>query len=111
MSAGKPPLGTILASFFNDYLKLQRGLRPNSITSYADAMRLLLQFAGSTGKKKVTQLSLDDLNADVVCQFLNSLEEISGGSARSGRKRQPFSRNSYPTKGQDIHLTDRFSSA
>ena len=45
MSASTPLLGTILASFFNDHLKLQRGLRPNSITSYADAMRLLLQFA------------------------------------------------------------------
>ena len=54
MSASTPLLGTILASFFNDYLKIQRGLRPNSITSYADAMRLLLQFAAVTGKKKVT---------------------------------------------------------
>lgn len=33
MSAGSPLLGAILASFFNDHLKLQRALRPNSITS------------------------------------------------------------------------------
>ena len=66
MSASTPLLGAILASFFNDHLKLQRGLRPNSITSYADAMRLLLQFAAATGKKKVTRLGLDDLDADVV---------------------------------------------
>ena len=32
-------LGSILTSFFHDHLKLQKGLRPNSITSYADAMR------------------------------------------------------------------------
>ena len=48
MSASTPLLGAILASFFNDHLKLQKGLRPNSITSYADAMRLLLQFAAAT---------------------------------------------------------------
>ena len=53
MSISKPLLGATLASFFNDHLKLQRGLRPNSITSYADAMRLLLQFAAATSKKKV----------------------------------------------------------
>ena len=38
MSLSTPTLGSILASFFNDYLKLQKGLRPNSITSYADAV-------------------------------------------------------------------------
>jgi integrase/recombinase XerD len=70
-----PSLGSILVSFFNDYLKLQRGLRPNSITSYADATRLFLQFAAALHKKKVTRLSLDDLEAEVVSQFLNSLEE------------------------------------
>src|SRR5215471_5731852 len=56
-----PLLGSILESFFSDYLNLQRGLRPNSITSYADAMRLFLQFAVATSKKKITQLVLDDL--------------------------------------------------
>ena len=70
MSASTPLLGTILASFFNDHLRLQRGLRPNSITSDADAMRLLLQFAAATGQQKVTQLGLDDLTAEVVCRFL-----------------------------------------
>jgi hypothetical protein len=57
MSAGKPPLGTILASFFNDYLKLQRGLRPNSITSYADAMRLLCSSLGQLARRKSPNLA------------------------------------------------------
>ncbi len=80
MRGSTPVLGAILASFFNDHLKLRRGLRPNSITSYADAIRLLLQFAAATGKKKVTQLGLDDLDADVVCRFLNSLEKTRGNA-------------------------------
>src|SRR5665213_3403276 len=68
-----PALGSLLASFFNDHLKLERGLRPNSITSYADAMRLLLQFAAVTGRKKITQLSLDDLGAEIVQTKLGNL--------------------------------------
>ena len=100
MSASTPLLGTILASFFNDHLKLQRGLRPNSITSYADAMRLLLQFAAATGKKKVTQLGLDDLNADVVCRFLNSLEESRSNAAQSRNQRLAALRTFFEYIGQ-----------
>jgi len=50
-------------------------------------MRLLLQFAAATGKKKVTQLGLDDLHADVVCRFLNSLEESRSNAAQSRNQR------------------------
>ena len=87
MSLSTPTLGSILASFFNDYLKLQRGLRPNSIKSYADAMRLLLQFAAANGKKRITQLGLDDLDGDLVTQFLNSLGESRGNAAQSRNQR------------------------
>jgi len=100
MSASTPLLGTILASFFNDHLKLQRGLRPNSITSYADAMRLFLQFAAANGKKKVTQLGLDDLHADVVCQFLNSLEESRSNAAQSRNQRLASLRTFFGYIGQ-----------
>ena len=66
MNTDTPPLGATLESFFTDYLKLQRGLRPNSIKSYADAWRLFLQFAAETSGKKVTELRLDDLHANAV---------------------------------------------
>ena len=100
MSGCTPVLGAILESFFNDYLKLQRGLRPNSITSYADAMRLFLQFAAATGKKKVTQLGLDDLDAGVVCQFLNSLEEGRSNTAQSRNQRLAALRTFFEYVGQ-----------
>jgi integrase/recombinase XerD len=87
MSLNTPPLGSILTSFFNDYLKFQKGLRPKSITNYADAMRLLLQFAAATSKKRITQLSLDDLDADLVTQFLNFLEESRSNAAQSRNQR------------------------
>jgi len=67
-------LGSMLTSFFDNHLRLQKGLRPNTITSYADAMRLLLQFSAANRKKKVIQLSLDDFDTGIVYQFLNSLE-------------------------------------
>jgi integrase/recombinase XerD len=95
-------LGSILASFFNDYLKLQRGLRPNSITSCADGMRLFLQFAAVSSKKNVTQLGLDDLEADVVCQFLNSLEESRRNSSQSRNQRLAALRTFFEYVGQQF---------
>jgi len=38
-------------------------------------MRLFLQFAAKAFGRKITQLGLDDLDADTVSRFLNSLEE------------------------------------
>jgi site-specific recombinase XerD len=93
-------LARSLTSFFNDYLKLQRGLRPNSITSYADAMRLFLQFAAASSKKNVTQLSLHDLEPDVVSQFLNSLEESRSNSAQSRNQRLAALRTFFEYIGQ-----------
>ena len=81
MNPGSPLLGAVLTSFFNDHLKLQKGLRPNSITSYADAMRLLLQFVAMAGRKKITQIGLDDLDADVVSRFL----ELPGRESKQRR--------------------------
>ncbi len=75
-----PTLGALLHSFFADYLKLQRGLRPNSLRSYADAMRLFLQFASTTLARKVTLLTLDDLSADLVFKFLSALEKTRGNA-------------------------------
>jgi len=100
MNVSAPPLGAILASFFNDYLKLQKGLRPNSITSYADAMRLLLQYVAKAGPKKITQLGLDDLDADVVSHFLNSLEETRCNAAQSRNQRLAALRSFFEYVGQ-----------
>jgi integrase/recombinase XerD len=87
MTTGISMLGPVLASFFNDHLKLQKGLRPNSITSYADAMRLFLQFAAKVTGKRITRLEIDDLNADAVSGFLNSLEEDRGNAVQSRNQR------------------------
>jgi integrase/recombinase XerD len=80
-------LGSLLHSFFDDYLKTQKGLRPNSLKSYADAMRLFLQFASKTLERKITNLTIDDLNADLVSSFLNSLEESRGNAVQSRNQR------------------------
>jgi integrase/recombinase XerD len=109
MSASTAALGSILASFFNDYLKLQKGLRPNSITSYADAMRLFLQFAAKGAEKKITQLGLDDLDADAVSGFLNALEESRNNAVQSRNQRLAALRVFFEYVGQ--RFPDRLGQA
>lgn len=93
-------LGAILMSFFNNYLRLQRGLRPNTISSYADAMRLLLQFAARIRKKKVIHLGLDDFDTGIVYQFLNSLEEGRRNAIQSRNQRLAVIRAFFAYVGQ-----------
>lgn len=100
MNASVAVLGSLLASFFNDHLKLRKGLRPNSITSYADAMRLFLQFAAKAAEKKITKVGLDDLDADTVSSFLNSLEENRSNSVQSRNQRLAALRAFFEYVGQ-----------
>jgi integrase/recombinase XerD len=94
--------GVILASFFSDHLRLQRGLRPNSITSYADAIRLFLQFAAESTGKRITQLGWDELDVEIVSRFLNSLEERRGNKAQSRNQRLAAIRTFFEYVGQRL---------
>jgi site-specific recombinase XerD len=104
-----PTVGSILYSFFNDYLKLQKGLRPHSLRSYADALRLFLQFVSKELAHKITLLSLDDLTADHVCRFLNFLEEARANSVRSRNHRLSALRTFFEFIGRQ--LPDRLAQA
>ena len=68
-------LGRVTYSFFLDYLPVQKGLRPASIRSYRDTLRLFLQFAASDAQRKVARLTLQDLTFVRVKAFLQYLEE------------------------------------
>jgi integrase/recombinase XerD len=109
MSASTTALGSVLTSFFNDHLKLRKGLRPNSITSYADAMRLFLQFTAKTAGKKITQLGLDDLDAGAVSTFLNALEGDRKNAVQSRNQRLAALRVFFEYLGQ--RFPDRLGQA
>jgi len=67
-------LGSIIYSFFKDYLIIQKGLRPASIKSYRDTIRLFLQFVAADSGRKITRLVLEDLTFKRVKDFLQHLE-------------------------------------
>lgn len=67
-------VGQVLFSFFEDHLKVQKGLRPGSIKSYRDTIKLFLVFVARACRKPVTRLALADLSSQRVLEFLQMIE-------------------------------------
>jgi integrase/recombinase XerD len=80
-------LGPLLYAFFEDYLKTQKGLRPASIASYRDTLRLFLCFVAKERRRPLTRLSLADLTKERVLRFLRHLEEERGNAIRTRNQR------------------------
>jgi len=83
----KTDLGPLLYSFFEDYLKCQKGLRPSSLKSYRDSLRLFLLFLAEKTGHKVSRLVLADLTCSQVLAFLQSLETDRRNQVRTRNQR------------------------
>ena len=73
--------------FFEEHLVSQRGLSPNTVLSYRDAFKLLLQFAVRQRRKECTDLTVDDLTPQLIRQFLEDIERTrkNGAGTRNVR--------------------------
>jgi len=80
-------LSTLLEIFFTDRLMRQRQASQHTINSYRDTFCLLLTFAQSSLRKEPSKLTITDLNATFIGEFLNYLEEKRGNSARTRNTR------------------------
>jgi len=80
-------LGRLLESFFRQYMLVQRRASPETISSYRDSMRLLITFASDRIAKPPNQLSIEDLDRDMVLLFLDHLEEKRHNSIRTRNTR------------------------
>ncbi len=60
-----------------------KGLRPGSVRSYRDTIRLLLVFVAAQKRCRITRLTLDDLTCERVIAFLRHLEEERGNHIRT----------------------------
>jgi len=81
------PAGQVLHSFFADHLITVKGLRPASVRSYRDTIRLFICFAAADKGCKITRLTLGDLTYDQVVRFLRHLEHDRGNHIRTRNQR------------------------
>jgi integrase/recombinase XerD len=76
-------LAPTLQAFFTDRLTHQLGASAHTIAAYRDAWRLLLPFAAARTGVAPTKLDIADLDAGLVGEFLNHLENERGNSIRT----------------------------
>lgn len=87
MRAPEIAFPALLQDFFLRRLIGQRGVSARTVESYRDAFELLLTFAGRRTGKLPSALSLADLDAPLVLDFLDHLESERGNSARTRNAR------------------------
>jgi integrase/recombinase XerD len=78
---------SLLQQFFLQRLTQQLNASPRTITAYRDTFRLLLAYAEKRLHKNPVDLTLDDLKAPFVLEFLNHLEVERHNSIRSRNAR------------------------
>jgi len=77
----------LLQHFFTDRLCKQLEASPNTIAGYRDTFRLFLRFACEKRRKAPTKLWIEDLDAELVGDFLTHVETARRNSARSRNTR------------------------
>ncbi|MFA7337084.1 MAG: tyrosine-type recombinase/integrase [Candidatus Obscuribacterales bacterium] len=80
-------LGDVLQSFLLDYLPVQKGLRPATIKSYRDVLRLFLGYVSQESKCRLTKLEPSYFTMERSVKFLKWLEEDRHNSVRTRNHR------------------------
>jgi integrase/recombinase XerD len=76
-------IGPLLQSFFVEYLCNQKRVSPQTIASYRDTFRLLLEFIRDKQRIEPAAVSIKDLDVEVILSFLDHLERTRHNSIRS----------------------------
>lgn len=77
----------LLQRFFTERLLQQQAASPRTVAAYRDAFRLLLGYAEDQCHKSAAQLTLLDIDADLIVGFLAHLEEERHNTVRSRNAR------------------------
>lgn len=88
-------VGPLLQIFFTDHLIAQRRLSPQTISSYRDTFRLLLQFVHREIGIEPASLPISALDADTILAFLNGLEKERSNAVNSRNLRLTAIRSFY----------------
>lgn len=76
-------LPALIERYFSDRLIRQRQVSANTVASYRDTFRLLFRFAQAHLGKAPSSLNLEDIDARLVCAFLDDLEAHRSSSTRT----------------------------
>src|SRR5712692_11465487 len=81
------PIAPHISTFLRERLPQQRGARPHSCDSYAYSFQLLFEFASQRVGLRPSALTLEQIDAPLVMDFLASLETERGNSSTTRNAR------------------------
>lgn len=74
------PIAPLITGFLREHMPRQRGLSPHSCDTYAHSFKLLFAFAAHRLRTRPSQLTLEEIDADMVLAFLGYIERERGNS-------------------------------
>lgn len=75
------PLAPLITSFLRDYMPHQRGYSPQTCDTYAVSFKLLLEYAAKKTAMRPSRLSIEQLDAPLIVDFLTHIEQERGNGA------------------------------
>jgi integrase/recombinase XerD len=81
------PIAPLITSFLREHMPVVQGYSPHTCDTYAHAFRLLFTFASKRLGLRPSQLSLEQLDAALILDFLAHLEEQRGNGAATRNTR------------------------
>lgn len=79
--------GSLILSFFSNYLANQKGFSPETIASYSDCIRLLINYACERLDVTIDKLELDMITDRIILDFLDFLERERNNAPRTRNQR------------------------
>jgi site-specific recombinase XerD len=77
------PLAPLVTTFFRSHLTAEKGVSKNTIASYSYAFKFLCRYVSDRLGKSPSALSLEDLRAGILRDFLEYLERDNGNTPRT----------------------------
>src|SRR5215469_4061489 len=87
MSGSAGLIAPLVQVFFTHHLVCQRRASPQTVASYRDTFRLLIQHCSQTYGKQPSALTVEDLQAPAILGFLDSIERNRGNSIQTRNTR------------------------
>ena len=80
-------IAPLITKFLREHLPNDRGCSPHTCEAYAYAFRLLFSFASKRLGKKPSELFLEDINSNLILDFLADIEQNRSNSASTRNAR------------------------
>jgi site-specific recombinase XerD len=80
-------LSALITDFFVRHLASERNVSAHTTIAYRDAVKLFLRFASMRCHREIDELTISDLSADAVLEFLADLETHRGNAVRTRNAR------------------------